>query len=89
MDVTMTFTTECNGFALTCNHQFFPRSFSFEFSEFTHMVHNQIIRSTAQLTFLSFQPVYKACGADAGHWIRASVNRPIIGRSFSFEPFIV
>ena len=31
----------------------------------------------------------KACGADAGHWIRASVNRPIIGRSFSFEPFIV
>ena len=42
MDVTMTFTTECNGFALTCNHQFFPRSFSFEFSEFTHMVHYQI-----------------------------------------------
>ena len=46
MDVTMTFTTECNGFALTCNHQFFPRCFPFEFSEFTHMVHYQIFFCT-------------------------------------------
>ena len=84
-------TASANGHSLTPsgNHQFFPILLAFQFSEFTHMVHNQIIRSTAQLAFPSFQPVYKACGADAGHWIRASINQPTIGRALSFEPFIV
>ena len=65
-----------NGHSLTPsgNHQFFPILLAFQFSEFTHMVHNQIIRSPAQLTFLSFQPVYKACGADAGHWILSLIH---------------
>ena len=89
MYLLMTATAYSHSLSTSDNHQFFPILLAFQFSEFPHMVHNQIIRSTAQLTFLSFQPVYKACGADAGHWIRASVNRPIIGRSFSFEPFIV
>ena len=89
MNLLMTATAYSHSLSTSDNHQFFPILLAFQFSEFPHMVHNQIIRSTAQLAFPSFQPVYKACGADAGHWIRASVNRPIIGRSFSFEPFIV
>ena len=77
MYLLMTAAASGHSLSTSGNHQFFPILLAFQFSEFPHMVHNQIVRSTAQLTFLSFQPVYKACGADAGHWIRASVNRPL------------
>ena len=40
-------TASANGHSLTPsgNHQFFPILLAFQFSEFTHMVHNQIVKA--------------------------------------------
>ena len=44
MNLLMTATAYSHSLSTSDNHQFFPILLAFQFSEFTHMVHNQIVK---------------------------------------------
>lgn len=84
----MTTTVDSHFFSMSGDHQLFPIFLTFQFTEFAHMEHNQIIRSTTYFIFLCFQAVYKACDATTKHRGRAVVNRLITGKPFRLNPLL-
>ena len=45
MNLLMTAAAYSHSLSTSGNHQFFPILLAFQFSEFTHMVHNQIVKA--------------------------------------------